>query len=530
MQIRAALIVDNLLLTEWQKRALEEASEYLDISLVLSCQNTKTKKRFIKNFAYYVLNFLSLKNDLTRKTTYKIKNAKVVNFNSIYNGMWQSIPLEVSQQIKSENIKLIIKFGMSLLKIDDSISDFDILSFHHGDPEYYRGRPAGFYELYNNTERVGIIVQKLTNQLDAGDILIREYSKIYHYSYKKTARNFYLNSQVLLRKALINYLSNKNVVIPKFGQNYRLPSNKVVVKFALKMIYRKIIRILYGLFFEKKWNIIKLGFKGVNNINDISIRDGQIPKIKKGYSFYADPFFNKNGDKIRIEALNSINGLGEIIEIDSNDFSISTNITLKGEHYSYPYSFIDDGIEYILPEVASHSSPYLLKEPFDITLKKPLEGLDNIRLVDSTLIRYKGMYYLFGGKAHLAADNLYLYISENISGPYRPHPQNPIVMDPKSARMGGRIYCYEGKIYRFGQDNCYGYGSKITVNEIEELSSNLFSEKKVGCIAFNDARGPHTLDINGDSMILDFYVDKFSIFAGCRRIAAILFKKRSNSV
>ncbi|MEN1280068.1 hypothetical protein AAIH11_35115, partial [Pseudomonas aeruginosa] len=69
------------------------------------------------------------------------------------------------------------------------------------DPEYYRGRPAGFYEIYENADSVGIIVQKLSNKLDAGEVLVRGYSKVHHHSYKKTSRNFYLNSVVLLRKA-----------------------------------------------------------------------------------------------------------------------------------------------------------------------------------------------------------------------------------------------------------------------------------------------------------------------------------------
>ena len=51
-------------------------------------------------------------------------------------------------------------------------SKFDILSFHHGDPEKYRGRPAGFYEVLNKEERLGFIVQKLRFALSGRKILI----------------------------------------------------------------------------------------------------------------------------------------------------------------------------------------------------------------------------------------------------------------------------------------------------------------------------------------------------------------------
>ena len=37
---------------------------------------------------------------------------------------------------------------MNLLKINNDNKHLHILSFHHGDPRKYRGRPAGFYEIF----------------------------------------------------------------------------------------------------------------------------------------------------------------------------------------------------------------------------------------------------------------------------------------------------------------------------------------------------------------------------------------------
>ena len=74
------------------------------------------------------------------------------------------------KKLKSQNVNLIIKFGMNLLKIDKHTSGLSILSFHHGNPSKYRGRPAGFYEILNDEKNVGTIVQNVTNKLDAGKI------------------------------------------------------------------------------------------------------------------------------------------------------------------------------------------------------------------------------------------------------------------------------------------------------------------------------------------------------------------------
>ena len=66
--LRVALIIDGSEITEWQRNSLDEASDLLQIELVLSCTNTRTRKNILKNFWYYILNVFALKNRLTRRT------------------------------------------------------------------------------------------------------------------------------------------------------------------------------------------------------------------------------------------------------------------------------------------------------------------------------------------------------------------------------------------------------------------------------------------------------------------------------
>src|SRR5690606_20639058 len=97
---------------------------------------------------------------------------------------------------------------------------------------------------------------------------------------------------------------------------------------------RTVSRLAYGAFWEKKWNIVKLKMDGIPGDSRLSVADGAVPDIEPRYSFYADPFFSVDGKKIRVEALNARNGLGEIIEVDVD--AMSTEIVLlKGSHYSY---------------------------------------------------------------------------------------------------------------------------------------------------------------------------------------------------
>jgi len=525
MKIPVAVIIDNNSLAKWQKESLDFINKYIEIKLILNCQNTNNKKFFFKHFIYYIINFFSLKNSQTSKLRYKNNKAKLVNFDSLYEGSWQRMPQDVVNALLENDIKLVIKFGMSLLIIDEFLERFDIISFHHGDPEKYRGRPAGFYEMYQDADKVGIVVQKLCNKLDSGTILSKGYSKIFSHSYKKTALNFFLNSKYILKHAILNYASSKVIPQKKLGKNFTLPSNFTGILFFLKIIINKIKRIIYALFFEKKWNIAKLSNVSfeVDHDQNLSIVGAQIPKIASKYSFYADPFFSSDGLLIRAEALNKLTGLGEIIELNSANLKFKDSI-LHGGHFSYPFSFYYDDQEYLLPEISSQSSQIILSNPIDIKTKTSLRGIEDLKIVDATLVQKDNIFFLFAGLSKSSIDCLYLFYSDSLYGTYKEHPFNPIVIDPSCARMAGRIQMIKGQLYRFGQNNSYKYGEKISVMKIRQLNKNFYSEERVSSIKVNSVFGPHTIDIKNNDILFDFYSEDFNILAGYRRIIGYMNK------
>ena len=64
----AAVILDEGLLAKWQNNALLKAKEYIDVRVILSCKNTRSKNIF-KHFLYYLINFHSLRNSQTKNQT-----------------------------------------------------------------------------------------------------------------------------------------------------------------------------------------------------------------------------------------------------------------------------------------------------------------------------------------------------------------------------------------------------------------------------------------------------------------------------
>ena len=531
--LKAAIILDKLIIKDWQQKALECCSDLLDIKLILDCQNTKVKRDFKKHFLYYVINYFCLRSLLTKATKFNDSQIEQVSFYSTYTKQWQHLPEDLINEINLRKFDIIIKFGMNLLIVPKNLeAKYGIVSYHHGDPTKYRGRPAGFYEVLNNEDSVGVIVQRLSNKLDGGDIYSKAFSKIWNWSYKKVAINFYKNSIPLLRKAIVNAQNNMLEPNSAQGKNYTLPTNLQAIHFITSLFIRKLNRLIYGIFVEKKWNVLichnRKELTENTNAKTLSINDGIVPTIDVSYSFYADPFFSIDGSEVYVEALNKKNGLGEIVALSKYNGKIE-KVILKGGHYSYPQPVLSESKEpLLLPEMSNFNMPHFVKFGSDYRpIFEPILGLERYRLVDATYFFHDKLHFIFGSKSIDSTDNLLLFVGRSTLGPYVEHIMNPIVIDPSCARMAGSILKSEDRLFRLGQDNSYGYGSKVWVCEICKLGEANYVEKKYCQIAFDgvDVMGPHTINFSGQSMVLDFYTDSFSFLSGYRRLLKVLRKK-----
>ena len=80
-------------------------------------------------------------------------------------------------QIRGANLDVLLRFGFNIIKgpILES-ARYGVWSFHHGDNQQIRGGPAYFWELYFDLPVSGIVLQVLSEKLDAGRILYRSYA------------------------------------------------------------------------------------------------------------------------------------------------------------------------------------------------------------------------------------------------------------------------------------------------------------------------------------------------------------------
>src|SRR5437879_4553424 len=79
-------------------------------------------------------------------------------------------------KVKDLDLDLLIRCGSGILSGGIlRASRLGIVSFHHGDNQVNRGGPPGFWESYYREPKTGFIIQRLTEELDAGEVLVRGY-------------------------------------------------------------------------------------------------------------------------------------------------------------------------------------------------------------------------------------------------------------------------------------------------------------------------------------------------------------------
>jgi hypothetical protein len=381
---------------------------------------------------------------------------------------------------------------------------------------------------------IAIVVRRFTGEFGSGEICAAGFSKIWHHAYRKTAANFYRNSIPILQKAIYNALHGPvQRGLAGVNQDIR-PTNIPAIRLFTTLAGRTLRRIVYGVLFEKKWNVLIVDVGPDSRIGKISevlrLEAGRSPQVDARYAFYADPFFSPDGSIVYAEALSKSTGLGEIVALASSTLQLG-EILLEGRHFSYPQSILTDEAEYLFPETAGSSSQHFVRLGSGQRIRyECVKGLEAIRLVDATYFRHRGLHFIFASGASNSMDNLRLFFGESRLGPYREHPMSPIVIDPTCARMAGSILEEDGRLYRFGQNNAFGYGGTVWLCEINELTSSNYRETKHQEIKFEAGiSGPHTINFSGKSMVVDFYVDRFAPLAGLRRLRGSIGKRRRRS-
>lgn len=151
-------------------------------------------------------------------------------------GFGTELPAHAVDRLAETDLAVRAGFGILLGDALDAPTH-GVLSFHHGDMTRYRGQPAGFWEWLHDEPEGGITVQRIAEELDAGEVVAyRDVDIADAPTWGEVRRRLYTQSEDMLARAVRN-LRDPDVETASpdsFGDLYRLPKGKPVATYVAK--------------------------------------------------------------------------------------------------------------------------------------------------------------------------------------------------------------------------------------------------------------------------------------------------------
>jgi len=517
--IRLGVMVNSKRISSWQYEALNQALKINNVELCLIIKKRNKKLLFGNLKGFFFKFFQKIAFRKCNKTSYDLTNffpnVKLIQVETSRNGHKESLAQVDINRIKKSNLDIIIRYGFGILSGDIlDISSYGIWSFHHGDERLYRGSPAGFWEVYNRELTSGIILQRLTEDLDAGYIIDRAIVKT-NALYGKNANSLFLASTPLIKRAifLINTGGYTETLSTTKSKIYKKPTLINLIVYFVRSRANILKTGINRLFFYEDWYIAISNKKGTEQLLSVkTIEDYYVLKKSDKY-FLADPFW-KDKNEIFAEQFFFKEAIGRIckIKIDDNRHIIKKEIVEfpkhDKSHLSYPSIQEINGEIYITPEMSNFHEQYFFS--INGSKVKKINCTINEQIIDPTIFFYSGKFWLLGSlKNQGSNNNLIIYYTDSLQKGWKEHPLNPVKIDIQSSRMAGNIFECQNKFYRLAQDCKNGYGKKVKVFEILKLTTQEYKEKLVNTIeAPRGFDGIHTININPKTHEIVFDIKK----------------------
>ncbi len=457
----------------------------------------------------------------------KIEHKKIYPLNKL--GNIDYFNNESSNEVKAYNLDLIIRFSFNIISGEIlNASKNGIWSFHHADNDINRGGPAGFWEVFLKQTNTGVTLQRLSNNLDGGDIIDK--------AFYVTQSTFKKNNAFIIEKSLTILIKNLNLLkhnrvkykkSKKYNQLvYKYPKNIIIVlKYFFIIINNIFIRRILNKFYyllNYKLNHWVIYISDTNIFNKINIKKSIPLKTKKNI-FYADPFHiaHNSNDYIFYEKFDyKVNkGILACSKIKDNKLLDEKVILEKEYHLSYPFIFKYKDLFFLLPEMsyAKKQDIYISTQfPYEWKLHKTI--FKNVYSADPTIYQDdKDNFWLFISQSYDPFNDLnselYLYKINNLNDfKLTSHLQNPIIIDSRKARSAGNIFKFDNQIIRPSQNtNSKAYGNSLNFNKIIKLNINEFEEEYMDSIKFKDTNiiGTHHFSLYREKSLFDVCFRKF---------------------
>ncbi len=429
--------------------------------------------------------------------------------------------------IRSAELDVLLRFGFAIIRggILDA-ARHGVWSYHHGDNRTYRGAPPCFWEIHNRAPVTAVTLQRLTENLDAGNTLYRSFSATHPTSQHQTIKPLYWKGARLVPRCLQRLhrdgwdaLAGQRLYsepIDTATPVYRLPRNRQMVGFLARTTLSSVGRSTINRLRYPQWFLAwrKARPLDVDAARPLTGADFKLIEPPPG-RFYADPFAWREGDRsyLFFEDWSLAQGRARIslMSLEPGEkWTAPRPILDTGSHLSYPFLLQWKGEIYMIPETASRRRVEIYRaEAFPDQWACAGIQLEGHRVVDTTVLPHDGRLWIFANIASHGAsshDELHLFLADDLLGEWIPHPMSPVVSDVRQARPAGRIFRAGTRLIRPSQDCSRRYGYGLNFNEISDLSDATYHEtflSKVEPDWMPDNLGSHTWNSDGHIDVTD---------------------------
>jgi hypothetical protein len=420
--------------------------------------------------------------------------------------------------IKSFDLDLIIMCGSRALRGNIlKSSRLGILALQYGDAQAVNRAASGFWEVYFRRDATEFTIVQLMEDPAPCNVLMRG---------RLPTKHYYLLNEASLNKRSLHYLFGllneiaatgalpaAKETCPQHRDQYAVPGlrsqSAYLFKQAASLVNDVVMRLFYrrkdrwGLAFARTdWKALQLG-----RANRIQNRPNH---------FLADPFVisHEGRDFCFAEDYDYETRRGCIAAYELKDKTGERlgDAIVEPFHMSFPYLLRFEGSLYMCPETSENGDIRLYKcinFPLQWKLAKIL--MTNVAAVDTMIFEKDGLWWLLTNIDPLklgdySAELSCFYAESPLSADWTPHKGNPILIDSSKGRNGG-LLLHQGSIHRVAQNQGFGrYGRSISINRIETLTKEDYSELKLYSVEpnfFPNIEGIHHMHSNNYVSVFD---------------------------
>jgi hypothetical protein len=422
-------------------------------------------------------------------------------------------------EIKQRNLDVLIRGGSGILRGGIlTVCPLGIVSFHHANNTVNRGSPPGFWEVYNREPSTGFIIQRLSEELDGGDVLFRG-AIATSPTYVVNSVKLYLKANAFMHRLLeriaqLGALPACEPCRPYSYPLYTTPTLGHQIHYLVKTFVHmgaKLWRRLSGRAY--RWGV---AYQFASSWRDAVLWRSKVIK-NPPHKFLADPFVATRDGRhvIFVEEYDFHTELGRITAYAVSKDGVTALGTALEEpfHLSFPFLFEANGDLYMCPDT-HEAKDIRLYRCAEFPLKWELHRvlMKDVSASDTMLFERDGRWWMLTNVDSADrgdhSSELHAFSAERFdAADWRAHPLNPLIFNSTHARNGGLVR--EGAtLFRVFQVQGFdAYGAAMGIAEIKTLDEERYEEVRICEIAprFQPGlRGAHTYSYNDGLLALDF--------------------------